>query len=430
MTLKYIFLENYGCTSNKFDSEVIHALLEGCGYIVVKDPTMADLILVNTCGVKKATEDRILSRLLFFKGLRKPIVVSGCLPKIDLAAIKNAIPDYVAVLDPRSIDKIPILMKNVECGHSNEVFFEHEHKIKIGLPKIQSGEILEIVQICEGCLGSCTFCCTRFARGSLFSYPLKEIVKKIENNVQKGIKEFWITAQDVGAYGLDIEENITKLLEEICAIKGEFFLRVGMMNPHHVLIILDQLIEVYKKDKIFKFLHIPVQSGNNAVLKSMNRPYTVEDFLTIIHSFRRAIPDITIATDVICGFPSESEDAFEDSLTLVRKVKPDIVNISKFFPRPGTPAMNMSMFSNEVIKLRSRKMTELCRETSFKQNNFWLNWIGEIIIDERGKNGSWIGRNFAYKPVIIRSKENLMGELLKIHTKNVFPTYLEGEIME
>ena len=427
MTAKYVYLENYGCVSNKFDFEIIRAYFDVSGYMIVDTPGLADVILVNTCGVKKATEDKILGRLRFLRDFHKPLVVAGCLSKINLSAIEKAVPDYAAVLDPYSVDKIPLVIRCVECGERNKLFFGEEPRVKLGLPKARSGEVLEIVQVCEGCMGSCAFCCTRFARGKLFSYPSEVIVNKIEGDVGKGVREFWITAQDVGAYGLDIENNIAGLLKEICAVEGKFFVRVGMMNPHHVLNMLDQLIDVYKEDKIFKFLHLPVQSGNDVILKNMNRPYSVDDFIRIVCSFREAIPDITIATDIICGFPGESESAFEDSSALVRKVKPDIVNISKFFPRPGTSAMKMTQLPNEIIKMRSGRMAELCRIMSLKRNSGWLDWVGDIMIDEKGKNESWVGRNFAYKTVVIKDKKNLIGETLKVRIKKAFPTYLEGE---
>jgi len=161
----------------------------------------------------------------------------------------------------------------------------------------------------------------------------------------------------------------------------------------------------------------------------MNRFYTVEDFKKIIYSFRKEIPKITIATDVICGFPGESQAAFERTMRLIREVQPEVVNISKFFPRPHTPAKKMRPLPPQEVKDRSRKMAELSRRISLEKNRAWANWEGTILIDEEGKEKSWIGRNFAYKPVVIKAGEFLLGKFVNVRVVRVFPTYLEAEVI-
>ncbi len=166
------------------------------------------------------------------------------------------------------------------------------------------------------------------------------------------------------------------------------------------------------------------------MLKRMQRFYTIEDFNQIVAKFRKAIPNITIATDVICGFPSETAEAFERTLHLVEKVKPDIVNVSKFFPRPDTPAEKLEpKIQPSEIKERSKKMTELVRRIALEKNKAWIDWKGRILIDEKGKKpGSWIGRNFAYKPIVVKSRESLLGRIVNVHVVKAFQTYLEAEI--
>jgi len=220
------------------------------------------------------------------------------------------------------------------------------------------------------------------------------------------------------------------LLSEVCKIKEKFFVRVGMMTPNCALELLDGLIEAYRNKKIFKFLHLPVQSGDDEVLRLMNRFYSVEDFKKVVYSFRKEFPKITVATDVICGFPGESRDAFEHTVQLVEEVQPDIVNISKFFPRPSTPAAKMKQLSPEKVKVRSRRMAEVARRVSFEKNEAWRGWEGEILIDEKGKKpASWVGRNFAYKPVVMMCNEFLLGRFVNARVVKVFPTYLEAEIL-
>jgi tRNA A37 methylthiotransferase MiaB len=175
---------------------------------------------------------------------------------------------------------------------------------------------------------------------------------------------------------------------------------------------------------------LPLQSGDNEVLKRMRRFYTVEDFIQIVSSFRKAHPKITIATDVICGFPGETAEAFERTLHLIEKVKPDIVNISKFFPRPKTPAEKLEpKVSPGEIKERSREMTRLAMKIALEKNREWINWRGRIVIDKRGNRpDSWVGRNFAYKPIVVKSEDLFLGETVDVQVVKAFETYLEAEI--
>lgn len=422
-----IYVENYGCTANRYDLEVMLAYLTEAGYQLSSSPESASVLLVNTCGVKKQTEDRILWRLHYLSQLNKPLIVAGCLPKIDLPAIQRTAPNYAVLLDPHSVDRILLAVKEAESGGKNKVFFSEKPTIKPELPKVRTNRFVEIMQIAEGCTGVCAYCCTRFARGKLFSYPKETIVSGVEKAVKEGASEVWITTQDTGAYGTDIGTDLASLLEEICRIEGKFFVRVGMMNPTHLSKILPQLIAVYQHEKIFKFLHMPVQSGDNGVLRLMNRAYSMETFKNIVAAFKETIPKITVATDIICGFPSESEEAFERSMKLIAEIKPDVLNISKFFPRPKTAAEDMKQVARRTVNERSKRMSELFRRICFEKNQAWLGWKGEILVDEKGRNGSWIGRNFAYKPVAIKSEEKLLGKFLQVKVEKAYSTYLTAE---
>jgi tRNA A37 methylthiotransferase MiaB len=193
------------------------------------------------------------------------------------------------------------------------------------------------------------------------------------------------------------------------------------------------LVDAFKNEKVFKFLHLPVQSGDDNVLKSMNRCYTVQEFRLIVEAFRASFPWMTLATDVICGFPGETYKAFENTLRLVSEVQPDIVNVSKFFARPGTAAASMTegLVGQAEIKRRSALLYQLGKQTSLERNQRWIGWEGTILIDEKGKiSGSWVGRNFAYKPVTIMSNADLLGKILNVKIVKSFGTYLAGTITE
>jgi tRNA A37 methylthiotransferase MiaB len=161
----------------------------------------------------------------------------------------------------------------------------------------------------------------------------------------------------------------------------------------------------------------------------MNRKYSVDEFKSLVKEFKTKIPELTLSTDMICGFPGETSDAFSRSLQLIKEVQPDIVNISKFFPRPRTPAEKMSQIDVLEIKARSRALAMLVRQVSLERNRRWLGWAGKILVDEKGKGRSWVGRNFAYKPVVVKSGRKLLGKFLNIKVVKVFSTYLEAEIM-
>lgn len=428
-TTRTVYFESYGCSVNNSDLEIMLAALTNAGYAIIDDAKLADIILLNTCGVKTPTEDKILGRMHALGLLNKPLIIAGCLPKINLQAIYKRAPNFSVALDPYSTDRILDAVEYAEKGEKNRLLFSEKPVLKLTQPKIRLNKAIEIVQISEGCTGACSFCCVRFARGNLFSYPKNLILDEISKAVLEGVKEIWITSQDNGAYGLDIQINLAELLEECCKIKGEFWIRVGMMNPNHALRFLGPLVQAYKNDRVFKFLHIPVQSGDDEVLRLMNRFYSAEDFRRLVSVFRKEIPNITLATDVICGFPGETNEAFERTIALIEEVKPDVVNVSKFFPRPHTSAERREQLPVEEVKERGQRLISIARRIWYERNRSWLTWEGKVLIDERGRHDSWVGRNYAYKPVVVKSQENLVGRFVCARINEAFPTYLKAEII-
>ncbi len=431
---KRVFVKSFGCSSNLADGEFLRGCLSKAGFELVDEMTDVDVLIYNTCAVKSPTENRIIEELKKSAKLKKKkFIVTGCLPLINLERLKNEV-ELDGVLGPASGSKIVEAVQKVLRGEKVQWLDDYAKvKPRLDLPKQTVNPVISIVPVAYGCLGSCSYCCVVFARGHLRSCETEEIVQRIQNDMRFSAKEIWLTGQDMACYGRDIDLNLVNLLQEVCSIKGDFFVRVGMMTPNYVLEILDELVEAFRNEHVFKFLHLPVQSGDNEVLKRMNRFYSVEDFQRIIEAFRRAIPNITISTDVICGFPTESEEAFERTLTLIEQVKPDIVNVSKFFSRPGTSAEKMeSIVSASNVTERSKRLAELVRRISAEKNRAWMNWTGKILIDEKGKQpDSWIGRNFAYKPIVIKSKdETLFGKFLNVRVVETFQTYLEAVIVQ
>ncbi len=296
------------------------------------------------------------------------------------------------------------------------------------LPRVRKNPIVEILPINRGCLGACTFCKTKQARGNLVSYPIPEIIQEAKKAVQEGVKEIWLTSQDTFCYGFDIGTDLPALLQELTALPGDFKIRIGMGNPDHIPKIGERLAELYKHPKIFKFLHIPLQAGHDDILQQMRRRYTVQDFIITVEKFRREIPELNVMTDIIVGYPTETDEHFWGTLEAVRKITPDSINISRFWPRPGTPAAELQELSGEIVKHRSRVLTDIFHNLSKLQNERWLGWKGTIIIDEKGhEEGQWIGRNYAYKQVIVEGNYKL-GDVVTVQIGKTGIFDLRGEV--
>jgi len=424
-----VFVKSFGCSTNLADGEALAGCLAEAGHELVDSVSVADIVIYNTCAVKGPTENRVIETLKRVPANKK-LVVAGCLPLINFERLCKEV-RFNGVVGPAAGDEIVGVVKRVLNGE-RVVALEGALNAKpsSNLPRLRSNPVIGIIPVNYGCLGSCAYCCVVFARGRLRSYGVQEIVDRAKRDLAMGVREFWITSQDTACYGRDRDTNLAELLNAICGVEGDFRVRVGMMTPNIVMDILDDLIQAFKSEKIFKFVHLPVQSGDDQLLRRMRRFYSVKDFKRIVDALRTSFPQITIATDVICGFPGESKQAFEKTLRLIEEVKPDIVNVSKFFARPRTVAaeMRMDFVPFQEVKRRSGVVAELARKVAFERNQRWVGWTGEILIDEVGKiSGSWVGRNFAYKPITVKSAVNLLGETLRVRVVRAFSTHLEGE---
>ncbi|MCJ7721178.1 tRNA (N(6)-L-threonylcarbamoyladenosine(37)-C(2))-methylthiotransferase [Candidatus Bathyarchaeota archaeon] len=423
---KRVYVKSFGCSANLADGEVIAGCLSEAGFELVEDSKDAEFLVYNTCAVKSPTENRIVD-LLRKAPKDKRLIVTGCLPVINFERLEREV-EFDGVTGPAPGAKIVDVLGRVAAGEK-VVSLGDASSSDLCLPRVPVNPLVSVVPINYGCLGDCSYCCVHFARGHLRSNPVHEVVERVRRDLVSGVKEFWLTSQDTACYGKDIGSSLVDLLGRVCDVEGDFFVRLGMMNPDHVLGMLDELVESYKCEKVFKFLHLPVQSGDDKVLGLMNRRYTVEEFTNVVQIFREEIPRLTLSTDVICGFPGESKEAFDQTKRLIVEIKPDIVNVSKFFSRPRTPAEKLLPIPPRELNRRSRELAELSRRISFEKNRAWLGWQGTVLFDEKGKGESWMGRNFAYKPVVVKTRERLLGRFVQVRVVNVFSTYLEAEIV-
>ncbi|MEW5996235.1 MAG: tRNA (N(6)-L-threonylcarbamoyladenosine(37)-C(2))-methylthiotransferase [Candidatus Micrarchaeota archaeon] len=393
----HVYLETYGCTLNQADSDIMMGVLRHSGFRIAKRVSDADVIVLNTCTVKGRTENKIISRIEALRKQGKRIVVAGCL-SINEKRVRKVCPEAVLV-HPGAVARIADAVRRAAEGKGGEF---REKAAKEGLPRIFTKPILRI-PIQEGCVGNCYFCQTKLARPYLMSYSPKWIRSWVEEGVKKGAKEIQLTGMDSGAYGLDLGTDLVALLDEVRRVKGDFRIRLGMINPGHVnqtsratggqkerrfgseKKMLPGLLRVFGDGKFYKFFHLPVQTGSEKVRKEMNRAHSVADFRKVVQAIRKRFPDACISTDIIVGYPTETGKDFGKTMELIREVKPDIVNVSKFASRRGTKAAEMKEIPTGEVKRRSTELSELVRRIGAEKNKAYEGRRVEVLITEKGK---------------------------------------------
>ncbi len=422
-----ISILTYGCSYNQASSEIIKGLLLKNNFQESKLDE-SDVIIILSCVVKSPTENKIIAKIktLFAEYPKKKIIVGGCLPEVIPERIKEISKD-INFFGPHFATEIVDIVNKTIQGENVELIGKR-YECRLGITRKKINPIIGIIQISQGCLSNCAYCCVKIAMGDFFAYPVSLIIEEIKEMIKSGCKEIWITAQDTAAYRYE-NLDLADLISEITKIESKFNIRIGMMNPKSVLPILKKLIETYSHPNLYKFLHLPLQSGDNEILAAMNRNYTIEDVLKIIEEFRNKFPLLTLSTDLIIGFPGETEEQFQNSLKILEKINPDIVNISRFGQRPKTKAKKMNnQIPPDIIKKRSKTATELVNQLTLERNKKWINWEGEVLVSEKSKYGDWMGRNFAYKPIVIKSSDNLFGKFVIVNIDKVNPFVLFGKM--
>ena len=391
-----IWVEAYGCSASFADSEMISGLITNGGHTLAENESESDLNLIVTCSVKDATATRMVHRIK--ESQSKPLVVAGCLPKAERHTVEK-FAQNASLMGPNSIGKTLQVIETT-LGGSKIVALEDTDLSKLGLPKVRLNPVVGIVEISSGCMSECTFCQTKLSKGDLKSYRLGDIVRQVKRELADGCKEIWLSSTDNGCYGLDIGTDLPSLINQVSQIPEKFKVRVGMMNPMFMPRIRNNLLKSFENDKVFRFLHVPVQSGSNNVLNHMKRGHTVETFRNVVRKFRAKFDSFTISTDIIVGYPTETQEDFEKTIELLNETRPDIVNLSRYSQRPGTEAAEMAQIDVLEVKKRSKRVSELVNDISLKNNKKWIGWKGEVLFDEN-LDGQIKGRNFAYKPIFI-----------------------------
>lgn len=422
--MQTFYLETFGCKFNKADSELIRKILKESGFEEASE-NEADFVVLNTCGVVKKTEQKIIKRAIELKKKNKKIILAGCLPLISPEICKKLAQGLVG---PTNILDLPKIAKKVLKGKKAFSLIQKPiDKAKLKCFAILPNSTVAIVPISEGCISNCAYCATKLAKGKLRSFDEKSILENIKLALSAGAREIQLTSQDLAIYGLDEGKfKLPELLSEISKIKENFKVRLGMMNPFGAKKIFKKLLKIMENEKFYKFLHIPLQSGDNFVLKSMKRNYKVEDFVNLAKQFKKKFKNSMIATDIIVGFPTETEKAFKNTVKVIEEIKPDILHLFRYSKREGTEAAKLKDFPDRIKKERSRILTKIWLEiTKTKHKNFLGKNYLALITEKR--NNTYLARLNSYKAVILN--EGKLGEFCKVKIVGFKPNYLIGKIL-
>ncbi|HII16142.1 MAG TPA: tRNA (N(6)-L-threonylcarbamoyladenosine(37)-C(2))-methylthiotransferase [Nanoarchaeota archaeon] len=426
----------FGCSNNQAESEIMAGLLKEAGYEIVD--AKADLTIVSMCNVKGPSFNKGLRAAKDAKG---KVIISGCIPFSQIAKISKEIP-RASIVSTHNICSIKNAVERLAKGervelvgkkHSENLLSEakgdfERKRENVCMPRIRKNKVIGIVPISSGCMGECSYCAVKAIKGELASYPVESIVKETEQCVKEGCKEIWLTAQDTGCYGTDIGKSLPELLNAVLTVPGDFKVRLGMANPNFVYGCVDEMVGIYKNPKMFRFMHIPVQSGSDNVLKKMNRHYTCAQFVEIVGKLRKAIPDITISTDIIVGFPEESDADFNESLDVIEKTKPSVLNLNRYWPMPETKAALMKQFRSEVLRERCSIMLKAFQRMALDEKKKAVGKELMVLIDDKVKGDSYIGRTDCYTPVGVKGKL-VLGQMVRVKIVKATSNYLNGEKM-
>jgi len=408
------FVETYGCTMNQGESAELSFHLRSIGHQQVASEQEADAALINTCVVIAPTERKILRRLRQLRDDGKYLIIVGCMASVGRNELLNEFPDALVCGTTDYPGFMSVLDERLGRG-------PHEQE------EPESGTL--VLPIAQGCNGACTYCITKLARGDLVSYPIDDLLSKVKGALEKGVREVLVTSQDTASYGMDGKDSLPDLLQRICALNGDFRVRVGMMNPDNLKEILEGTAEAYKHPKVYKFLHLPVQTGSDRLIRDMGRAYSAHEYKVMVNTMREAVPELTLSTDVITGFPGETDEDHRATLALMEELRPNIINVTRFSPRPGTVAETMNgQVPGWMSKERSRELTALRFRISSEINAAKVGRTYSVLIDEKGKGDSVMARSDDYIPIVIKG-DHALWQRVRVRITSSAPTHLYGEIV-
>ncbi len=417
--LKY-HIETYGCQMNVYDSELISGLLIKEGGVPTKDIEAADVVFLNTCSIREKAEETVFNRLNYLKSLKKKnpkmlLGLIGCMAQNLKNDLLESNPYVDIILGPDSYRRIPDIIRARESSSSHNVDTKlSKYEVYEDIFPSRNSGVNAWISISRGCDKFCTFCIVPFTRGRERSKSMDSIINEAKNAVKCGFVEITLLGQNVNSYRTS-KGTFSDLLAQVANIKG--LKRIRYTSPHPKDMD-DELLKVMVKfDNICNSIHLPLQSGSDRILKRMNRTYNSSDFLALVHKIRRYIPSCSISTDIIVGFPGESNDDFLQTLKIVKEVQFDNAFMFKYSPRPGTKAVEYTdQISEELKQNRLEKLISLQKENSLRSNTHKIGKYFDVLIEKESKKSSnqWSGRTEGNTWVVFDKGSESIGDIVKI----------------
>ena len=381
-----IWFEGYGCTANQGETIEMRDHANELGHELALNSDSAETVVLGTCTVIESTQNKMERRISELMDQGKNVIVSGCMATADSKVLNSKFPD-APLVSPGDIEGLGDLIGRGGCK-----------------PEKQESPLSTILPISSGCLGRCTYCATLRARGRVTSRSINDIFFKAQYAIDCGSKELLLTSQDNGAFGADSDTSLELLLNELSHLDGDFRLRVGMLNPMLVSGRSESMAKAWGDSRTYKFLHLPIQSGSQKILDSMVRDHSLEDFWEVVDTFRLYYPEMMIITDVITGFPGENEEDHQATVDLLKRLLPDLVNITRFSPRQGTPAAKLKRLNGNIVKDRSRELTSLRQDLGAKSFKRFVGRKTSVLSIENQRPGSTLCRDENYRPIIVKEE--------------------------
>ena len=435
----YAYIQTFGCQQNEADSERLAGMAEQMGYTIRGDASEADLILVNTCAIREHAELKALSITGQFKHLKakKPdmlIGICGCMVSQEHRKddIKNKYPYVDFLFGTNMLYRFPEILYRTIIDNKRKFYIENsDGNIAEGLPVIRESSFKAWVSVMYGCNNYCTYCVVPYVRGRERSRKSEDIFAEINQLAAEGYKEITLLGQNVNSYGkdLNIDYDFSDLLNDVCKINGDFLIRFMTSHPKDATFKLIDTIA--SNNKIAKQFHLPLQAGANRVLKKMNRSYTKEHYIKLIDYMRKLMPDIALSTDIIVGFPTETEEEFEETLNMLECIRYDSIYSFIYSRRKGTIAYDMDgQITDNIKSKRFERLLEIQNRISNEKNQAYDNQVIRVLCEGKSKNddSKYTGRNEKNRLVHFEADDSYIGKFVDVLITKAETYALQGEI--
>ena len=441
--MKFYYILTYGCQMNVHESEKLAGILESMGYNLASTKEEADVVVFNTCAIRETAEQKIMGNIGEFKSLKKKnpkmiIAICGCMTQQENypQMLVKKFPFIDIIFGTHNISSFgEFLKRRINSGKKVIEITETENiSSRDNMPKKRTSGINAWINITYGCNNFCTYCIVPYVRGREVSRPKEEIICEIKKALEEGYRQVTLLGQNVNSYGNDNREKFgtfAQLLEDIDKLDGKF--RIRFMTSHPKDLTEDVLNVIAKSNKIVHYLHLPIQSGSNRILKLMNRHYTKESYLSLIDKARKIIPDVEFSSDIIVGFPGETEEDFNETLDVVKAVKYQQLFTYIYSRRKGTVADKLeNQIPSAIKKERITKLISLEQEMATSVSEKYVGKVVEVLIEDEHpkKQGYLVGDTFFGKTISVKGDKTKIGSFVLVKVTGAKLTTLSGEIVE